>query len=94
MTSRDTLIVTVKAALITKVAAVNAAATVAQETINAVGVNTGANPQRGATASQINTTNSANAAYAAALQNAEMVKQMAITQAKATLRATGDLGPV
>lgn len=93
MTARDTYVNSVATALTAKVATNVANANTHQETINASGVNAGNPTGRGAGSALMTATANANAAYAAAKLNAEMVKQIAIQAAKDTLRSTGDTAP-
>jgi hypothetical protein len=65
----------------------------AQESINAVGVNIGANPMLGVTAAHDATIRAANVTYQQAKQTATVVEQAALDVALATLRNTGDVGP-
>lgn len=68
-------------------------ANTAQEAINAVGVNAGANPQLGCSNSQIVAIKNANTAYQVAKAKAGHDEQVAIDNARATLQATGDVNP-
>lgn len=88
MTVRDTYQASVKTASVAKVASNVVNANTHQESINAVGVNIGANPQLGVTAAHQATIMTANETYNANKQNAEMVKQVAIQAAKDILRQT------
>ena len=92
MTARDTFNASVKTAAVVQVAAVTAAQTSFQETINASGCNVGYNLQTGNYANYLAAVKAANAAKIAAVHAAEAVKQTTIAAAKDTLRATGDVG--
>ncbi len=93
MTIRDTYNTSVVAATAAKVPTKAANANAHQETIAASGKNVGYNNATGNFANFDAATRNANATYAAAQLNAEMIKQIAIQAAKDTLRATGDLAP-
>lgn len=73
--------------------AVNKAVMDAQTSINAVGVDAGANPQLGASDSQIAAVKAANLAKFKALSDVERAKQSARDAAREALRAAGDFGP-
>lgn len=65
----------------------------AQESINAVGVNIGANPAFGVTAAHDATIRAANATYQVARATACATEQSTIQVAKDVLRNSGDVGP-
>jgi hypothetical protein len=94
MSARDTYIAAVKTAEVAKIAAFQAATQAHQVSVNNAGVDAGVNPAIGvANGSTLDVAiRNANAAYAAARLSAEMAKQVAIENAKNTLRATGDTG--
>ena len=94
MTARDTFYASVKTAEATKLSTLQAAATAAQEQINVTGVNSGANPQRGASDAVIAATKAANIAYQVSQYNAHAAAAAAIAVARDTLRAGGDLNPI
>lgn len=93
MTARDTYVSSVKTAATTQSAAVQSAVVTAQETVNISGVNNNNNPQRGANAAAVTAIANAGKALIAALQLAEMNKQVSVQSAKDTLRSTGDTAP-
>lgn len=88
MTARDTYQASVVTAKVAKVATNIVNANAHQETINNVGVNAGANPQRGVTAANDVIIRAANVAYNVAKNKAEHDKQQAIQVAKDILRQT------
>ena len=86
--SSGTIPATTKNAETTKIATINSSALTAQETINAVGVGVGANFALGASSSQNTTTINANNTLNAARQQAEMLKQVTIDNARDVVRGT------
>jgi hypothetical protein len=75
------------------VASNNSASLSAQESINAVGVNIGANTALGVTAAHDLTIRQANAAYIAAKQAAASTQMQTIQTARDLLASQGDTGP-
>jgi hypothetical protein len=94
MTARTTFEAAALAANVTKTATLATLTNTTQEAVNAVGVNIGANPMLGVSAAHDLTIRAANVTAQATAQKASHDAQMAVTNAKATLRATGDVWPV
>lgn len=93
MIARSTFDAAVSAAEITKTATLAAAANTHQEGIAASRHNVGYNTATGNFANLDSATKAANVAYQVTKQKAEHDKQVAVNNARATLQATGDLGP-
>ena len=93
MTARATFAATVQIAAVTQIAAVQAAETARQETINASGCNVGYNLQTGSYSAFAAAVKAANIAKTAALTAAEQTKQTAVAVARDTLKSSGDLAP-
>lgn len=99
MTARDTYNATAgTSATPTTAGAVRVASNIAnaathQESINGTISNAGKNLARGVSAADDVTIRNANATYIANKQRASMLEQVAISNAKATLRNTGDVLP-
>jgi hypothetical protein len=94
MTVRSVFEAAVITANVARTATLQTAANTLQEAINAVGDNAGANPQLGVTAAHDTTIRAANVTAQATAQKASHDHQMAITQAKAVMRAAGNFDPV
>jgi hypothetical protein len=90
MGARETYQTSVNNAEAAKIASNVTNANTAQESINAVGVNIGANPALGVTAAHDATIRAANVTYREALLTAEKTKQATIQVANDVLRNTGD----
>ena len=76
-----------------KAATIQTAVNTQQESINAVGVNIGANPMLGVTAAHDATIRAANATFQGTALTAEHLKQVTITNSRASnLQNNGDTG--
>jgi hypothetical protein len=93
MTVRDTYNASVVTAVTKRIATLQGAANTAQESINAVGVNVGANPQLGCSDSQIAAIKAANVQYQVTKAKAGHDEHAAIQVAKDLLRSQGDFAP-
>ena len=93
-TAREDFIASVKAAEAVKVSTVTAAHAAHHASVDAQLSVIGHDPATGSNATLLTTTATANKAKLDALAAAEMAKQAAVSKAKDTLRATGDIGPM
>jgi hypothetical protein len=94
VTSRTTYETSVAGVGATWTSSVNAADLTLQESVNLTGVNAGANPQLGASSSQISSLKTAIAARLASRDAADRAKQATLAVARDTLRTAGDLAPL